>query len=210
MKEAAWLLSSDVHALLALVQHQASARKRRLLACAACRRFWNYLTDPNCREAVRVAELFADGHTGVEELRDAAARARRSAEEMERQSRPGWNVARNAAAAAAEDPGVGFAQALCNGADGDLVREIFNPFARRPEDLPTPVLDLAEALYAGEFCAFALRDALLDAGQPTLAEHFAAPRHYKGCWAIDLLLAQSGATRSPGVFPTFPPRQQRL
>lgn len=52
------------------------------------------------------------------------------------------------------------------------------------------MIDLAEALYAGESCAFALRDALLDAGQPNLAEHFAASRHYKGCWAIDLLLAR--------------------
>lgn len=82
-----------------------------------------------------VAELYADGHVSADELRDAATRAQRSADAMESLNRPGWNVARNAAAAAAEDPGLGFAQALRNGADADLVREIFNPFARRPEDL---------------------------------------------------------------------------
>jgi hypothetical protein len=67
-----------------------------------------------------------------------------------------------------------------------------NPFqpAVRPEYLPRPVAGLAETLYAGRDVAFALRDALLEAGALELAEHFAQPDHPKGCWALDLILGK--------------------
>jgi hypothetical protein len=75
-----------------------------------------------------------------------------------------------------------------------LLREIAgNPF--RPlmprEPLPLTVVQLAESLYAGEDCAFALHDALLEAGHTELAEHFREPKHPKGCWALDLILERS-------------------
>jgi len=44
-------------------------------------------------------------------------------------------------------------------------------------------------MYAGEDCSFALHDALLEAGRPELAEHFAKELwHPKGCSVVDLLL----------------------
>jgi len=58
-----------------------------------------------------------------------------------------------------------------------------------PPSWPSPVIKLAEALYAGEDCSFALHDALLEAGHPELAEHF-AKEHPKGCWVLDLILAK--------------------
>jgi hypothetical protein len=78
-------------------------------------------------------------------------------------------------------------------AQAELMRQIFgNPF--RPYPAPpswsAPVVKLAEALYAGEDCAFALRDALLEAGHPELAEHFRDKDYQKGCWALDLLLGK--------------------
>jgi hypothetical protein len=74
-----------------------------------------------------------------------------------------------------------------------LLREIAgNPF--RPlmprEPLPLTVVQLAESLYGGEDCAFALHDALLEAGHTELAEHFREPEHPKGCWALDMILGK--------------------
>jgi hypothetical protein len=76
----------------------------------------------------------------------------------------------------------------------DLLRHIAgNPFRDFPRSnaMPAAVCRLAEALYAGEDCSFALRDALLEAGQVELAEHFQETRHPKGCWAVDALLGKS-------------------
>jgi hypothetical protein len=53
------------------------------------------------------------------------------------------------------------------------------------------VVRLAEALYAGADCGFALHDALLEIGYTDLAEHFREPCHPKGCWAVDLILGRS-------------------
>jgi len=53
---------------------------------------------------------------------------------------------------------------------------------------PATVITLAEALYAGEPCAFALRDALLEAGHAEFAEHFQVAEHPKGCAWLDAIL----------------------
>jgi hypothetical protein len=46
-------------------------------------------------------------------------------------------------------------------------------------------------MYSGEDCSFALRDALLEAGHPELAEHFTKEQwHPKGCWVVDTILAK--------------------
>lgn len=71
-----------------------------------------------------------------------------------------------------------------------LFREIFgSPHSRRNEGKVwnATVAQLAEALYRGEDCAFALHDALLEDGATELAEHFTARAHPKGCWAVDAL-----------------------
>lgn len=71
-----------------------------------------------------------------------------------------------------------------------IVGNPFRPFPA-PPPLPTAVVQLAAALEAGESVAFALRDALLEAGQTELAEHFAGEEpHPRGCWAVDLLLGK--------------------
>ena len=50
-----------------------SDRKRRLLACACARGVWHLLGNVRCRQAVEVAERFADGLASAQEL--TAARA---------------------------------------------------------------------------------------------------------------------------------------
>lgn len=76
----------------------------------------------------------------------------------------------------------------------NLVREIYgNPF--RPVTvvgLPLAVTELTQSLYDGVDCAFALADALEEAGQGGLAEHFRQDGwHPKGCWAVDVILGKA-------------------
>lgn len=68
-----------------------------------------------------------------------------------------------------------------------LLRHIVgNPFQPFVATWPDVVVRLAESLYDGADVAFALTDALLEAGYPELAKHFRAePWHPKGCWLID-------------------------
>jgi len=68
------------------------------------------------------------------------------------------------------------------------------PFRPYPatDHWPSTVVQLADALYNGQDCGFALHDALLEAGQPELADHFRQEEwHPKGCWALDLILGKS-------------------
>src|SRR5437868_1596069 len=60
MNEGQWLASRGAGAMLTFLAGKASERKLRLLAAAFCRRVWLLLT-PADREAVRVAERYADG-----------------------------------------------------------------------------------------------------------------------------------------------------
>jgi len=84
--------------------------------------------------------------------------------------------------------------ALERTAQCDLLRHVIgNPFRPypAPPSWPAPVVKLAESMYAGEDCSFALHDALLEAGHPELAEHLAKEQwHPKGCWIVDLILGK--------------------
>src|SRR5262249_19079308 len=70
-----------------------------------------------------------------------------------------------------------------------IVGNPFRPY-RAPPCWPATVVKLAEALYAGGDCSFALRDSLLEAGHAELADHFKEKDHPKGCWVVDLLLGK--------------------
>jgi hypothetical protein len=63
MTEREWLDCADPEPMLRLLLESParSERKLRLFACACVRRSWASLTDPRSREAVKVAERFADG-----------------------------------------------------------------------------------------------------------------------------------------------------
>jgi hypothetical protein len=74
----------------------------------------------------------------------------------------------------------------------DLLREVFgNPYRKLtlPRRWPAPAEALARAVYDGEDAAYALHDALLDAGLAELSRHFEESRfHPKGCWVVDAIL----------------------
>jgi hypothetical protein len=60
---------------------RASGRKLRLLACACCRRIWDLMPTEGSRHAVLVAERFADGLAGDDELVTAGRQAKRPAKD---------------------------------------------------------------------------------------------------------------------------------
>jgi hypothetical protein len=76
MIEAEWLACGDPHPMLEFLRRKASDRKVRLFAVACCRRVWSSLEHEEFRDAVRKAELFADGVVDRDEMLRAHEKAR--------------------------------------------------------------------------------------------------------------------------------------
>jgi hypothetical protein len=184
-----------------------SDRKLRLFACACCRQIWSALTDEHSRRAVETAERAAERIAKRGELTKARAAAREAAQRLT--GVPGaaaaWQTTwkalpaavRTASKAAARQAARATADrgafAAARRQQADLLRDIVgNPFRTFavPMEWPPTVLELAQSLYAGADCAFALHDALLETGHTEFAEHFLGREHPKGCWVLDLILGK--------------------
>ena len=94
MNQAQWLSGTNPHEMLAYLKETKpagwasvlswlglrkggiSARKSLLFACACCRRIWPLLADERTRQAVEVAELYADGLANRRALHQAVLAAR--------------------------------------------------------------------------------------------------------------------------------------
>jgi hypothetical protein len=79
MTEAEWLACPDPHEMLEFLRHKASDRKLRLFAVACCRRVWSLLSDKYSRQALKIAERYADANVSKEKLGFAWGDARRAA-----------------------------------------------------------------------------------------------------------------------------------
>ena len=66
--EQEWLAETDPNPMLSCLHGKASDRKLRLFIANYCRRTWHLFQDERCRKAIEVAELYADGQVGDEEL----------------------------------------------------------------------------------------------------------------------------------------------
>src|SRR4051812_14227597 len=107
LSEAGWLSAESPTALLLdLKQHHGAARtasgrrRLRLFACACCRRVWRLFADEDGRRAVEVAERYADGRAGRDELvaagHSAEAAVRRAvARGEELTGGTGWDTGRD-------------------------------------------------------------------------------------------------------------------
>jgi hypothetical protein len=201
--------------MLEFLRGKGSNRKLRLFACACCRSLFPLIADKYSRQAIKTAERYADGKVSSEKFRFARGSARRSAQAQQRLRRHGSLTAEDHAlwaVALAVEENVGQIVSLPatinlvtvmakrsgmipNTVDevGFLRHIIGNPFrpCPAPPSWPSTVVQLAESLYAGQDCAFALHDALLEAGHAELAEHFREEKsHPKGCWVVDLILGK--------------------
>lgn len=180
-----------------------SKRKLRLLACACCRRWWDSLT-PVSKELLLLAERHADKKAKSKslpsndgQLRHLDRLSRAVHEAAYRHDNPAVLIDAVCHAQTAMDvPEDEYEKAIHEegNAQLELVRHIVgNPF--RPYPItgrwPSDAIRLANAIYNGQDCGFALHDALLEAGHPELAEHFRQEQsHPKGCWVVDLVLGK--------------------
>ncbi|MCY2962287.1 MAG: hypothetical protein NT069_01310, partial [Planctomycetota bacterium] len=196
-----------------------STRKFRLYSVACCRRVWKWLDAEPIREAVEVAERFADGAASLADLREARLRA----EEL-KESLHAYETIRHlvygAAIMAAADSALEGAKRINDlilQAGGNteaswksqamqvvLIHDIFgNPFQPVTFDpgwLTEPVVSLAREIYQErDFDRLpALADRLCEAGctHVQVIEHLRqSGPHARGCWVVDLLL---GHDCSPG------------
>jgi hypothetical protein len=201
MTEAEWLGCTDPHLMLDFLRGKASERKLRLIACACRRHICHLFPSERSRNAVEVAERYADELTsrgGSDAMRDTVRQVRRDI--VRTASRLAWwhalevtvrNPAKGAARIAARDP-VGAVQT-------DLLRDIIgNPF--RPVTLDpawlTPVaVSIARRAYEErDYQALPiLADALEEAGcdnADILAHCRGQGEHVRGCWVVDLILGK--------------------
>ncbi len=160
--ERTWLATTTPASLLRTLKGKRLPRQRRLFAVACCRRVLDQIAEPASRRAIEVAERFADGAAGREELQAAYAaayavmtlifeRTQSSPAAGQAVARAAWRLA-YAAHLACAPSGMGEASAEIikwashvsparrteeKQAHCDLIRDIFgNPFRRRPAVAP--------------------------------------------------------------------------
>jgi hypothetical protein len=189
-----------------------------LFLSACCRRVWHRLTDERGREAVEVAERYADGQATADEFRGVEVRAVQALTGREWEYTSEVNALRAAygtvyqvrryafeAAIFAVDDAAGTDEGEST-AQCDLLRDIFgNPFLPvflDPAWQTPTVLALATAAYENRLLPAGtleparlavLADALEDAGcgdTEILAHCRSGGEHVRGCWAVDLLLGK--------------------
>jgi hypothetical protein len=198
--------------MLTFLVEWASDRKLRLFGCACCRQVWDLLTVACFRDAVEVAERFADRQAKAKELA-VAKKASGAALAGAGVTGPrycalasAWSCTRNPESAAMYPLWV-FTDEPQKRWEIGLLRDIFgNPFRPITDDLPwltTAVAQLAYAAYDGRHLPTGeldaarlavLSDALEETGctDATILDHLRGPGpHVRGCWAIDLLTGGS-------------------
>ncbi len=217
MTDQEWLASEDPGQMEEFLKKKQN-RKYRLAAVAACNLFSDQLTDERSREALAVAERFADEKATKSELETAYTNARAAYEalhaaylesaEMSLDDETVCNLARAAAETTFLYGDCDFDYELVHGygfQGAAVLREVFGPRTPPSFDrawLTATVTTLAQTIYDEH--AFdrlpILADALEDAGctEAIILNHLrgSADRcvngvlieHVRGCWALDLIL----------------------
>lgn len=202
MDETQWLGATDPQPLLEYLQDcgPVSERKLRLWSCACVRRCWQQIGNETSRRAVEVAEQYAEGAASFDDLVRAGQAARsvylapldvETCVETAEVAAIGLGAEASGSVVLSSGMPV---QPKERAAQAVLFRHIFgNPFRPLPglARLPATVLALAEALYQGDAVAFALHDAIVEAGHAGFAAHFKEARHPKGCAWLDAILGKA-------------------
>ncbi len=212
MTEQEWLECNDAEAMVDWLD--GNERKFRLFACACCRRIWHWFTDEEAsREAVEIAERFADGGADGQELASANQMAGSMSyaycATLADSSSGAFGTAHCIAEALSQSypceevESAYLAESL---EQSRLLRDIFgNPFrplSINPVWLTPTVTNLAATAYeeralpSGELDnarLAVLADALEEVGYDNadILNHLRGPGpHVRGCWAVDLLLGK--------------------
>jgi hypothetical protein len=186
----------------------AGPRRIRLLAAACCRAMGDAVPSV-LRPLIDVAEAFADRAVPEQELCKARETAHRF---LARRLWSGygqimlaskWQPCECVSTLLAEDAHMIALHGLRSALGSRRFDPIFHDVMMDQEheaglQVSADCVQLAAALYAGADCAFALHDALLEAGAAAMAEHFSAAasggnagrRHWKGCRAVDAVLGR--------------------
>jgi hypothetical protein len=207
MTEAEWLATRSSHELLKFIDQERlggkgkfRTRKLRLMRCSSFRTSWELLPDDVLRQAVLVAEQFADGECGLELLLSARREVALTAHWLKSPFVEGcYRLLDPTAKRRAVDygPHLGSeSRRLC-----DCIRDIFgNPFrpvSFDPDWRTSTAVALARQMYdARDFSAMPiLADALEDAecDNEDVLSHCRAVDgvHVRGCWVVDLVLGKS-------------------
>lgn len=220
MTEAEWLSCTELDKMLDFLRHigRFSVRKSRLFGVAVCRRIWHLLPHEASRNAVEVAERFADGDATINDSAAVSKQAMQIAYQLPRNPHALKNAAYAAATVAewVESPEA-VAEKAANAfweEDNEnesrkekqfhirLFRCLFgNPLQPVHIDLSwltSKVVRLAQAIYDDR--AFerlpSLADALEDAGcdNADVLAHCRDPGpHARGYCVVDSILAKDGA-----------------
>jgi hypothetical protein len=176
---------------------KATTRKCLLFGVACGRRAWHRLPDRTNRNAVVVAERYADGHVTEEEW-EAAFRAAYGTGHAAHDPLLAATTLADVAADAIARAFVGTHLVVDEpdylaerAAQAALLRCIlgnpFRPLAPRP--FPTAVVGLAQAVYGGDQELHAvLADALHELEEGAAAAHCRRTLHAKGCHVVDWVL----------------------
>ena len=176
-----------------------SPRKRRLLYTAVARIGFELVTNHTLRQAIEIAEAWADGNRpniGLGNLRHWLQRR------MPRRGSKGWDWRHLALQCLDSYPSrqVQNFQEPTQHLFADAYRELFpNPFVPlewNPEWFTSTVRDLAAHIYADrDFAAMPiLADALQDAGcdHALVLDHCRTSKpHARGCWVVDAILGKT-------------------
>jgi hypothetical protein len=213
MTEAEWLACTDPEPMLEFLRGKASERKMRLFACACCRRIWGVLEHPLGREAVEVAERYADRKETKKELSAATYAAAFAGADFG--SINGLAVLAALSASADEDRALDAAGVAACAAPDDaderiaqcgLFRDIagnpFRPVSLDPAWRTPTVRALAQAAYEERILPAGtldptrlavLSDALEETGcdNADILSHLRGPGpHVRGCWVVDAILGK--------------------
>jgi hypothetical protein len=213
MTEAEWLACTDPYVLLTFLRGKVSDRKLRLFACACCRWIWDLYFDDRSRQAVEVAERYADGLADKAECARAYRRASAARWKtlIPGNQGPRYYIAHSACAstmASGDYSATSAALSVSFSCQGEkqaqrlILQDIFGSpfrplyaFASWLVWRGGTVPKLAQAIY--EERAFdrlpILADGLEDAGcdnADILSHCRKEGPHFRGCWVVDLLLGK--------------------